>query len=141
MEQGFCQPPTRQLWIMRSVQNSFLKKFLPHLIKEPREASKSVRCERVPEPRTGHDLSHAGTGHDLSHDVPNLLIKAFVPEHSVAVWSSSRMNSTSTKSRMSGAAASVLSRGGRPPSLTSPGKEPFGLATSETNPMPLRSKP
>ena len=71
MEQGFCQPPTRQLWIMRSVQNSFLKKFLPHLIKEPREASKSVRCERVPEPRTGHDLSHAA---------PNLLIKAFVPE-------------------------------------------------------------
>jgi len=133
MEQGFCQPPTRQLWIMRSVQNSFLKKFLPHLIKEPREASKSVRCERVPEP--------AGTGHGLFHAAPNLLIKAFVPEHSVAVWSSSRMNSTSTKSRMSGAAASVLSRGGRPPSLTSPGKEPFGLATSETNPMPLRSKP
>src|SRR5690242_18595827 len=73
---------------MRSVQNSFLKKFLPHLVKEPREASKSVRCERVPEP--------AGTGHGLFHAAPNLLIKAFVPEHSVAVWSSSRMNSTST---------------------------------------------
>ena len=88
MEQGFCQPPTRQLWIMRSVQNSFLKKFLPHLVKEPREASKSVRCERVPEP--------PGRRHGLFHAAPNLLIKAFVPEHSVAVWSSSRMNSTST---------------------------------------------
>jgi hypothetical protein len=42
----------------------------------------------VPEP--------PGRRHGLFHAAPNLLIKAFVPEHSVAVWSSSRMNSTST---------------------------------------------
>jgi hypothetical protein len=109
---------------MRSVQNSFLKKFLPHPIKEAREASKSVRCERVPEPRTGHDLSHAA---------PNLLIKAFVPEHSVAVWSiENELHLNDPRPALNMPSLSLTSRSRHPQTKTKAHKHAPALAPTQT---------